>query len=245
MIGSQATNSPWASPRQPRLIHYAILGTRDYDEAWRLQEHYHELRSIQAIGDILLILEHPPTYTLGKHGRRENIILSDAELEQRSIAWHRTDRGGDVTGHNPGQLVVYPILDLGDYGLSVPAYVFELEEVVIGTLRALGITATRQAAYRGVWVGREKIASIGVRISRQVTMHGLALNVSNDLDFFNDIVPCGIQDCRMTSIQRLRDAAVPMESVIRHLLWHFHRRFGALVRPVETVRVSYDSPGTT
>ena len=166
----------------------------------------------------LLAVEHPPVYTLGKSGREANMLADEAMLRLRGAEFHRIDRGGDVTFHGPGQLVVYPILDLEKIGLGLRDYIDRLEEAVIRTVASYGIAAGRIAGASGVWLGTEersprKICAIGVRSSRYVTMHGFALNVSTDLGWFELINPCGFTDRGATSLERETGRRVAMEEV--------------------------------
>jgi lipoate-protein ligase B len=228
------------SRQTDKLMLFSQLGRLDYSVALRLQRVIHELRETGRIADIVLLLEHPPTFTLGKNAGRENILLREDELLKRSIAVHRTDRGGDVTGHNPGQLVGYPILDLTNHFQNVPRYIYELEESIIRTLSDFRITAIRHAVHRGVWVENAKIASIGVRISRWITMHGLALNVSNDLAFFEGINPCGIAGCRMTSMERLSGRLISIDEVARCLMTHVAACFEVTIREVPASEIIHE-----
>ena len=184
-------------------------------------------RQSGAIEDVLLLLEHDPVITLGRSARRDNLLLSEEELRARGIEVFETGRGGDVTYHGPGQLVGYPILDLSPDRRDVHRYVRDLEEVMIRTCRDYGVEACRVPGLTGTWVGAEKIGAIGVRIARWVTSHGFAFNVATDLAAFGLIVPCGIRDRGITSLQRLlqrpADPAEVMESLTRHLAAVFER----------------------
>ena len=189
------------------------LGTLAYRDAWALQEQVHA----QVAGggeETILLVEHPPVITTGRRAGQEKHILGSASLlHQAGVELVESDRGGDVTFHGPGQLVAYPIIRLNDHRLSVGGYVRRLEEIVIATLTDLGVAAGKDACAIGVWAndgGRlAKICAIGVRIRRGVSMHGLALNVTTDLDYFNLIVPCGLIGRPVTSIARLLDGRVP------------------------------------
>lgn len=183
------------------------LGTVEYAEAWRLQQALARARAASAIPDTLLLLEHPPVYTTGRRDALRNLRVPAAALGAPLV---QTDRGGDITFHGPGQLVVYPIITLQEAGLGVSAYVRTLEEAAIRTLAAYGLTASREEGLTGVWVGPAKIAAIGVRVSRPggaaarwVTEHGLAVNVCVDLSWFGRIVPCGIEGRPVTSMAEL------------------------------------------
>jgi len=173
----------------------------------------------------LLLLEHPPTYTFGVRGRSEHLLLTEASRAKLGAAVHRTDRGGDVTFHGPGQLVGYPIVDLRAWGQGPSWYVRGLESVLIDTLSAFGIEGRREAGRPGVWAGHAKIAAIGVRVSRGVTTHGFALNVDPDLAYFSHIVPCGLPDVDVTSMARELARAPAMADVMDTLVAAFARTF--------------------
>ena len=205
--------------RAPRALEVRRLGRVDYTEALALQTHLVEERRAGRIGDTLLLLEHPPVITLGAktRGRRANIVASAETLAREGVEVIEAGRGGDVTYHGPGQLVGYPILDLRPDRCDVHRYVRDLESALIEAVRTLGVSATRVPGLTGVWAGpagREaKLAAIGVRISRWITSHGFALNVGTDLRHFDLIVPCGIVDRGVTSLERLLGRPVPMSDV--------------------------------
>lgn len=210
------------------------LGLVPYAEAWALQQRLAEARRAGLIPDTLLLLEHPHTYTIGRSGTREHVYLSQAELDARGITCLEVDRGGDVTYHGPGQLVGYPILDLGT-APDVGRYVRSLEGCLIETLADFGIEAGRIAGYTGVWIADEKIAAIGVKISRGVTTHGFALNVSTDLGLFGHILPCGIADKGVTSMAARLGRAPGMSEVEDAVVAHFQERFALTVEPASHV----------
>jgi len=195
------------------------LGVVGYQAALDLQKQLVEQRKQGQIGDQLLLLEHPPVITLGvkARGARANVLASDETLAAMGVELFETGRGGDVTYHGPGQLVGYPIFDLKPERCDVHKYVRDLEEVLIRAVARLGITAGRVAGLTGIWVGPEgreaKLAAIGVRISRWVTSHGFALNVTTNLDHFKLIIPCGITDRGVTSVETLLGCPVPMDEV--------------------------------
>jgi len=180
----------------------------------------------------LLLVEHPPVYTLGKSGHIGNVLIGEEQMEERGIQFFRTNRGGDITFHGPGQLVGYPILDLEKFYTDIGRYLRDLEEVTIGVLAGYGIHGERSPGETGVWIepgikGRErKICAIGVRCSRWVTMHGFALNVNTDLGYFGNIVPCGIQDKQVTTLQKELGRPVPMEEVKAAWMREFEKVFG-------------------
>ncbi|PYR94770.1 MAG: lipoyl(octanoyl) transferase [Acidobacteria bacterium] len=191
------------------------LGVIAYQDALDLQRQLVEDRKAGRIGDRLLLLEHPPVITLGVRTRndRSHVLRTPESLAAQGVDVFEAGRGGDVTYHGPGQLVGYPILDLKPDRCDVHRYVRDLEEVLIRTVAAFGIDAGRVAGLTGIWVGSEKLAAIGVRISRWVTSHGFALNVNTDLDRFSLIVPCGIADKGVTSMERLLGRKLPMVEV--------------------------------
>ena len=168
------------------------LGRIGYDEACALQRDLVARRKLGIIADQLLVVEHPHVITMGRNGRLENLLANEDVLSRAGITFRRTDRGGDLTYHGPGQVVGYPILDLREWKRDVVAYVRGLEQVIIGALAEFGMKAGRAPGATGVWIGGRKIAAIGVHISRWVTSHGFALNVDTDLSYFHYIVPCGL-----------------------------------------------------
>jgi lipoyl(octanoyl) transferase len=187
------------------------LGIVEYAEALRLQNRLARARLQEEIADTLLLLQHRPVITMGKSGKATNVLAPEAARE-KNIRIITTDRGGDVTYHGPGQLVVYPILNLQSHGLGVSGYVWNLEEVIIRVLAHCGIVAGRAEKLRGVWVGQEKICSLGVHLSNSISRHGLALNVNNDLAPFRLINPCGIGR-PMTSLAKILGRSQDMEEV--------------------------------
>jgi len=198
------------------------LGLIDYAEGLSLQRERVAARKAGVIPDTLLLLEHPPVYTLGRNAKKENLLTSAAELAARGAQVFEIDRGGDVTYHGPGQLVGYPILDLAQHRRDIAWYMRSLEEVLIAVARDYRIKAGRQAGAPGVWVGNDKLAALGVHISRWVTSHGFAFNVNTDLRYFDWIVPCGLRDKGVTSLQKLLGRQVEMDEVVEKVI----RRFG-------------------
>jgi len=182
-------------------------------------------RQAGQVEDQLLLLEHDPVFTLGRNARHEHVLLDDAELRARGFELFETGRGGDVTYHGPGQLVGYPILDLAPDRQDVHRYVRDLEEVMIRVCADFAVAAGRIAGLTGAWVGREKIGAIGVRISRWVTSHGLALNVAPDLSPFSLIVPCGIRGHGVTSLERQLGRTVALDEVMDRLSARFAEVF--------------------
>jgi lipoate-protein ligase B len=212
------------------------LGRTPYQQAWQLQERI--AADVGAGADpVLILLEHPPTYTLGSRGHAEHLLLSDEAYHARGAEVVRTDRGGDVTYHGPGQLVGYPILDLRVLGLGPVRYVQALESLLIDALAGFGIAAGRSERNRGVWVDDAKIAAIGVHISRGIATHGFALNVNTDLSRFGDIVPCGLTDASVTSMQHLTGTTFAMQHVEDAVARSFSRTFGVGLIPADTYEV--------
>jgi lipoyl(octanoyl) transferase len=203
------------TPSSARELEVRRLGVVSYADALELQKQLVEDRKTGRIPDQLLLLEHPPVITLGVKARsdRSNILASPATLEDAGVDVFETGRGGDVTYHGPGQLVGYPILDLKPDRCDVHRYVRDLEEVMIHTAASFGVTATRVPGLTGAWVGPDKLAAIGVRIARWVTSHGFAFNVTTNLGHFDFIVPCGIRDRGVTSLETLLGRTVPMVEV--------------------------------
>lgn len=198
-----------------------------YADAAALQERLHALRRSGGIPDTLLLLEHRPVYTLGRSADPRHVLLSAEALRRAGIDLVETNRGGDVTYHGPGQLVGYPIIHLGEAGMRVVEYVTALEEVLIRVAAAFGIRAGRDARNRGVWAGGRKLAALGIRVSRQVAMHGFALNVSTRLSDFRGIVPCGLADAGVTSMEELLGAAPGMDEVKRRTVRAFREVMGS------------------
>jgi lipoyl(octanoyl) transferase len=208
------------------------LGRIRYGDALAIQKSLESDRKQGLVSDHLLLLEHPHVITMGRNGHQENLLASPAVMERAGIEYFPTDRGGDVTYHGPGQLVGYPILDLREWQRDVGAYVRALEQSIIDTLADYGIEAGRIPKLTGVWVGDRKIAAIGVHLSRWVTSHGFALNVSTDLSYFQYIVPCGLTK-PVTSMAALGVRA-SWEEVGRRFATHFARNF--------TCEITVDTP---
>jgi lipoyl(octanoyl) transferase len=230
-------------------VHYKDLGIIDYKSAWDYQEELvksnvdikaegrkyvlpvtaanHQLSTINH----LLFCEHPPVYTLGKSGHIENVLLSKQEMDEKEIEFFRTNRGGDITFHGLQQIVGYPILDLEKFYTDIGKYLRDLEEVIILTVGEYGIKGERSKGETGVWIqpgvyGRErKICAMGIRCSRWITMHGFALNVNTDLSYFENIIPCGIQNKQVTSIKKELGNTVDIEEVKQKLKINFEKIF--------------------
>ena len=233
-----------ASRTDPRReVVVCRLGRTEYRPAWDLQRRIQsrlieDKRSDapQSIPHLFLLVEHPPVYTLGKSGDENHLLASEEELERRGASFVQIDRGGDITYHGPGQIVGYPILDLDDFYTDIHRYLRELEETIIRTCRDYGIQAGRVDDRTGVWIGPDargderKICAMGIRCSRWVTMHGFAFNVSPDLSDFSMIVPCGIGDRGVTSLERETEQTVDMQQVEERIIHHFGDVFGAETR---------------
>jgi lipoyl(octanoyl) transferase len=210
----------------------------EYGKAYKLQKRLHRKRMNEEIPDTLLLLEHPPTLTIGRSGSMENVLVSKEKLADEGITLFFIDRGGDVTFHGPGQLVGYPIMDLSSRGKDIQRYVRDIEEVLIRTLKDFSIPAVRDESHAGVWVGNGEIAAIGLSVRKWVTMHGFALNVNPNLEHFSYINPCGFPDRRATSISQVLGNEVAMDKVTDRLLAHFSEVFDIPMKAgsVEDVR---------
>lgn len=200
----------------------------NYRDAWETQEKIHA-DVLGGAEETLILVEHPPVITFGRRAElegRKYLVASEESLNRLNVELVESDRGGDVTFHGPGQLVVYPIVRLNAHHLSVGGYVRRLEETVIAALKEMGVIATRIDGCVGIWVGREKVCAIGVRIRRGVSLHGIALNVNTDLNYFNLIVPCGLKDKGVTSLQKLLGSNAPtMDQAKQILSRHFVDKF--------------------
>lgn len=208
-----------------RLCEHRYLGRVSYAEAHELQRQLHEARKRDEIPDTLLLLEHPPVITLGRAADRQNIIAPESLLNSRGLEVFETGRGGDVTYHGPGQLVGYPILNLAPDRCDLRRYVRDLQEVLIRTASDFGVEATRHPQHIGVWADDEKLAAIGIRVSRWVTMHGFAFNVTTDLSYFQMIVPCGITDHGVTSLEKLTGRKIALAEAASRVTHHFGEVF--------------------
>ena len=197
------------------------IGRKSYKAVWDLQKEMQQQRINGNIEDTLILVEHDPVYTLGKNANEDHLLQSRDE----SVDVFNIERGGDITFHGPGQLVGYPILDLSNYKKSVSWYMRTLEQVLIDTLIEFKIIAQRNDGFPGVWVGDEKIAALGVRISRWVTMHGFSLNVNPDLSFYDGIIPCGIFDHGVTSMEQLLGETQNSDNVKNMVIEKFNKYF--------------------
>jgi lipoyl(octanoyl) transferase len=207
------------------------LGRVPYAAALELQRERIAQRKAGEIPDTLLLLEHPHVYTLGRNARQENLLFSRERLSALGAEVFETDRGGDVTYHGPGQLVGYPILDLTQHRRDLAWYMRSLEEVFIRVAADFGVNAGRLVKCPGVWVGDAKLVAMGVHVSRWVTSHGFAFNVSTDLSYFDHIVPCGIRDKQVTSLEKLLGRRVEAASVTESVVKHFGQAFELEMEP--------------
>ncbi len=201
------------------------LGLVPYESALNLQQRLRQARAEGSIPDIMLLLQHPPVFTIGRFRGEEDIIVPPWKLRQEGITVFHTSRGGSSTYHGPGQLVGYPILNLKENRIGVREYIWKLEAVIIELLRSLGIRGHRVAKYPGIWVNEEKVCSIGIHVSHHITMHGFALNIDTDLRHFEYINPCGIKDKVMTCISKLLGHPIEVEVVTGALLDTFSAIF--------------------
>jgi lipoyl(octanoyl) transferase len=216
------------------------LGLIGYAEAWELQNRLVAARKTGSMEDVLLLCEHPHVITLGRNGKREHLLASEQVLRQKCVEFHSSDRGGDITYHGPGQIVGYPILNLGAIRKDVGWYVRMLEEVMIRATAEFGISAERVAGKTGIWVSgsnlpgvtEEKLGAIGVHISRWVTSHGFAYNVSTDLRYFDLIVPCGITERKATSLEKILRRAVTRKEAVPPVVRNFGQVFGLEMREI-------------
>ena len=225
---------------QNRKIVFEDLGRKAYKDAWDYQENLLQQSvksksASEATSNFLLFVEHPPVYTLGKSGKKDHVLLSDSEMEDKGIEYFQINRGGDITFHGLGQIVGYPILDLENFETDIGKYLRNLEEVIILTLAEYGIKGERSKGETGVWIdagvpGRErKICAMGVRCSRWITMHGFAFNVNTDLTYFDGIIPCGIQNKQVTSLQKELGKELDIEEVKEKLRKNFEKVFEATI----------------
>lgn len=238
--------------KQNKHVIFERLGLIDYQQAWDYQERLLQEvlavktqnrslppESLMETPNFLLFCQHPHVYTLGKSGHQEHLLLDEKGLQQKQASFYKINRGGDITYHGPGQLVAYPILDLENFFTDIHKYLRFLEEAVILTLADYGVTAGRIAGLTGVWLGSEaqgnarKICALGVKCTRWVTMHGLALNLNTDLRYFKNIVPCGITDKAVTSLAQELGHEVAVPAVEEKLMGHFAQMFGALMQKKE------------
>lgn len=205
---------------------YADLGLINYREAWKLQTDLVDARiKNDILSDVVLLLEHAPVFTLGRRGGDENLLVSESFLEKSGISVVQVERGGDITYHGPGQLIVYSIMDLHTARIGVVEFVEALEKVMLKTVAFWGIKAERNPINRGIWVGNQKLGSIGIALRKGVSFHGLALNVNLDLTPFSWIQPCGLQDVQMTSMKQESSRKISMRKVRKSIKENFESVF--------------------
>ncbi|WP_083768734.1 lipoyl(octanoyl) transferase LipB [Thermobaculum terrenum] len=208
-----------------RPVKVLRMGIVPYMEAWELQKSLVASIASNEHPESLILLQHPHTYTIGRKGGHDHLLASIEQLRAMNVEVIETDRGGDITYHGPEQIVGYPLINLRNIGSDVHKYLRMLEEVLIRTLNDYGFSAHRDEQYTGVWIGKAKIAAIGVKISRGITMHGFAININTDLRYFDMIIPCGITGRSVTSLQVLLGRTIPLEEVMDHIEHHFSEVF--------------------
>lgn len=201
------------------------LGLTDYEDTYRIQKEFVTRRKLGEIEDSLLITEHTPVFTIGRVGNPENLLVDEASLVSKGIKFVRVDRGGDITCHMPGQLVVYPVIDLKPRGRDLHKYLRDLEEVAIKFLQRYGIMACRFEGRTGAWVGGKKIVSIGIGASDWVTYHGMSINIRNDLHYFSMINPCGMPEARAISMEAILGKDIDMNEAKLIIIREFYRVF--------------------
>lgn len=205
------------------------LGKIEYRKAWDLQKRYHSEIVDGKRQSTLLLLEHTPVITLGKNATPNNLLCKEEELLKEGIDYEHVDRGGEITAHEPGQLIIYPLIHLKNYGFGPKLFVHTLEESILKVLKDFSIDAERHSEYPGVWVSGKKICSVGIRILRKVSYHGLALNVSNDLEIFRKIIPCGLEDKKMTSLSEVLGYKVESKALLKSYEHHFQKAFESVL----------------
>lgn len=224
-----------------RTLAYCDLGLIDYQECWNLQKEIFNLRYKNEISDVLFLLEHPHTYTLGKIADKNHLIGSKQYLAENKISVYDIDRGGDITYHGPGQIVGYPIINLNEWEKDTHKYLRALEEVLIKVCNEFGLNATRNSNYTGVWIENKKIAAIGIKISRWITMHGFAFNVNTDLSLFQGIIPCGITDKEVTSLQKELGKKLDLNQIKEMIFKKFIQVFNYDSSEISTLYKIYSS----
>jgi lipoate-protein ligase B len=202
------------------------LGLISYQRALAMQQQLHQEILAGTRGSCVLLLEHPPTITFGKYADPAHLLLPPENLRMQGVELHNSDRGGEITAHMPGQLVVYPLFSFKENRIGVKSYINLLEEVVINTLATFGLSSERDKRNPGIWVRGKKICALGLRISQRIAMHGLALNVANDLSLFNAITPCGLTGCEVTSLAHELERSVALEKVSQVLVAQFAQSLG-------------------
>ncbi|KPK63871.1 hypothetical protein AMJ83_05335 [candidate division WOR_3 bacterium SM23_42] len=201
------------------------LGRRDYKEVWDLQKSIHHERVDNRIPNTLILVEHDPVITLGKSGRQDNVLFPVVSLESRGLKYYKIERGGDVTFHGPGQLVGYPIFNVKEGLTGIKPFIERIEDAIIETVSDFGINAYKREKFIGVWTEKGKICSIGIAVKRWVSFHGFALNVNTDLKYFDLIVPCGLKNVEMTSMQQILGKQLSMDKVLETTIERFSSIF--------------------
>jgi lipoyl(octanoyl) transferase len=201
------------------------IGRTKYADAWELQKRIFSARLEQGISDVLLLTEHEHVYTFGKAADENHLLAKNEELSKNGVDVFWIDRGGDITYHGPGQIVGYPIIDLNRHYNDIHRYLRDIEEAIIRTLSDYGISAGREPEFTGVWVKSEKVAALGVKVSKWITMHGFALNINTDLSYYDRIIPCGIFHKGVTSIKNILGIEISLPEVHQHLTNHFAQLF--------------------
>ncbi|HKK46522.1 MAG TPA: lipoyl(octanoyl) transferase LipB [Balneolaceae bacterium] len=223
------------APYRPVWDLQAAIQQRLVDEKLKRRKEQTLYKPGEESNDVLLFVEHPHVYTLGKSGDKAHLLKGLGELAEIDAEFIEIDRGGDITYHGPGQIVGYPIFDLGRHFTDIHKYLRDLEEVIIRTCGDYGIEAGRIEGLTGVWVGEQKICAMGIRCSRWVTMHGFAFNINADLSYFDNIIPCGITDKEVTSLQALLGHEVDETDVKEHLVNHFEEVFDISIKKVDSL----------
>jgi lipoyl(octanoyl) transferase len=219
-------------------IYHIDLGLTDYNTVWQLQKQINTYKQKNKCADLLITNEHNHVYTLGKAGDRNHLLVNGAFLKEKGISYYEIDRGGDLTYHGPGQLVCYPILDLNNYYLDAHRFLRDLEEVIVRTLKHYGIVSHKDEEFTGVWIGDEKICAIGIKISRWVTMHGLAFNINNDLTYFDRIIPCGIFHKGVTSLKNVLGREIDFRGLKNAVLEKFEEVFGFKIENITSEKLN-------
>ena len=207
--------------KDAKKLVYCDLGLIDYKDAWDIQKSVHQLRAENKIDDVLFLLEHPHTYTLGKTADKENLVGDKKYLDENNISVYDIDRGGDITYHGPGQIVGYPIISLTNWKQDTHKYLRAIEEVILRVCTEYNLTGSRVEKYTGVWIENRKICAIGIKVSRWITMHGFAFNVNTDLKLFKGIIPCGISDKEVTSLNRELNKEIRLNDIKEKIINHF------------------------
>ena len=220
------------------------LNTMDYETCLKLQRAVHGARVEGLLPDTLLLVEHPHVLTFGRRGHEENVLVSESALRQQGITCVQIERGGDVTYHGPGQLVAYPIFALRKNGIGILDFVERLEAVMIQVLKDYGIKGERNERNRGVWVGKKKIGFVGIAVQKRISFHGLALNISPDLGFFQMIHPCGLKEVHITSMADLLERTVSLVKIKTRVVFHFQKIFHMTLEQVKPNDLRERLPGT-